>query len=71
MAGGPAAIRKMRHDTAVQPARRAQVQILDAGVLAQRGKLEPGGQFLAVTFGGLTVDQEAEALFERKGIEGG
>ena len=37
----PAAIRKMRHDTTVKATRRAQVQILDAGFLAQGGELEP------------------------------
>ena len=34
MTRDPATIGKMRHDTAVKAARRAQVQILDAGVLA-------------------------------------
>ena len=41
MPGDPAAIRKMRHDTAVKATGCAQVQILDAGVLAQGGELEP------------------------------
>ena len=61
----------MRHDTAVKATRRAQVQILDAGVLAQGGELEPCGQLLAVTFSGLAVDQQTETLFEGEIVEGG
>jgi len=41
MPGDPTAIRKMRYDTAVEAARRAQIQILNAGILAQGGELEP------------------------------
>ena len=37
--GDPTAIRKMRHDTAVKATRRAQVHILDAGVLTQGREL--------------------------------
>ena len=61
----------MRHDTAVKTTRCAQVQILDAGVLAQGSELEPRGQFLAVTFSGLPVNKDAETLFEREIVEGG
>ena len=61
----------MRHDTAVKATRRAQIQILDAGVLAQGGELEPRGQFLAVTLCGLAVDKDAETLFEGEIVEGG
>lgn len=50
---------------------RAQVQILDAGILAQGGELQPRGQFLAVTFGCLAVDKDARALFEREIVESG
>jgi hypothetical protein len=41
MPGDPTTIRKMGHDTAVQATGRAQVQILDAGILTQGGELEP------------------------------
>ena len=41
MSRDPTAIRKMRHDTAVQATRRAKVEILDAGILTQGGELEP------------------------------
>ena len=70
MSSNPAAIRKMRHDTAVKAPRRAQVQILDAGVLTQGREPESGGQFLAVSLSGLAVDQYAEALFKREVVEG-
>ena len=68
--GDPAAIGKMRHDTAVKATWAAQVQILDAGILAQGGELQPRGQFLAVTLRGLSVDQQAETLFEGEIVEG-
>ena len=71
MTRDPGAICKMRHDTAVKAARRAQIQIFDAGILAQGGKLEPRGQLLAVTFSGFAVDEDAEALFERQIVKGG
>ena len=62
----PAAVRKMGHDTAVEAARGAQVEIFDTGILAQGGKLEPRGQFLAVTFSGLAINQQAETLFGKR-----
>jgi hypothetical protein len=71
MARNPAAIRKMRHDTAVQATGCAQVQILDAGVLTQGRELEPRVQFFAVSFGGFAVDEDAETLFECEIIEDG
>ncbi len=71
MACDPAAIGKMRHDTAVETTGRAQVQILDTGILTQGCELEPGGQVLAVTFSGLTVNPQAETLFEREIVEDG
>jgi len=55
----PTAVRKMHHDTAVEATRRAQVQILDAGVLAQGRELEPRGKLFAVTLSGLAVNQNA------------
>ena len=55
----PAAIRKMRHDPTVKATRRAQVHILEAGILAQGGELQPRGQLLAVTLGGLAIDENA------------
>ena len=39
MPGNPAPICKMRRDAAVEATGRAQVQILDAGILAQGRKL--------------------------------
>ena len=69
MARNPAAIGKMRHDTAVKAARRAQVQIFDAGILTQGSEPEPRGQFLAVTFSSLAVDQQTETLFELEIVE--
>ena len=71
LARNPAAIRKMGHDTAVKAAWRAQVQIFDAGILAQGGEFKAGRQLLIVSFCRLAVDQQAGAIFKRKIIEGG
>ena len=70
MPGNPAAIRKTGHDAAVKATRRAQVQILDAGVLTQGGEPEPRGQFLGVALSGLALDQQAKTLFEGEIVEG-
>lgn len=71
MTGDPTTIRKMGHDTAVNAAWRAQVEIFNACILAQGGELEPRRQLFGVTFSGLAIDQQAKAFFERQVIEGG
>ena len=58
-------------DGAIEAARRAQVDVLDDGVLAQRGELEPRGEALVVALGGFAVDQQPEALLERQSVEVG
>jgi hypothetical protein len=42
----------MGHHRSVDAARRAQVEIFDAGSLSQGGELEPGGQPLGIALGG-------------------
>ena len=71
MTYNPTAICKMGHDTAVQATGCAKIKIFDTGILAQGGELEAGGQLLAVTFCGFSVNKQAETLFERQVIEGG
>ena len=71
MPDDPTTIRNTGHDTAVKTTGRAQVQILDTGVLTQGGELQPRGQFLGVAFSRLALDQQAETLLERQVIEGG
>ena len=70
MAIDPAAVDQMRHDGAVEATWGAQIKILDAGGLPEGGELQAGGQALGVALGGLAIDQEAEALFEAKRLEG-
>ena len=65
MTGDPTTIRKMGHDTAVEAARGAQVEIFDACILAQGGEIEPRRQLFGVTFSRLAIDQQAKAFFER------
>jgi|GEM_PF-2186985 len=71
MSRDPTAIRQVGHDAAVKATGCAQVQILDAGILAQGCELQARCQLFAVTFGGLAVDQQAKTLFEREDVEGG
>jgi hypothetical protein len=59
------------HEGAVDAARRAQIDILHAGVLAQGGELEPGGGAPGVTVGGLAVGHDADALLEGEGEQVG
>jgi hypothetical protein len=49
---------------AVDAARRSQVDVLDDGVLPQRRELEARGQTLAVAFGRLAIDHQADPLLE-------
>lgn len=58
---------------AVEAARGAQVDVLDAGVLAQGGKLQARGHALGVALGGLAVGHDADPLLEaeRRQVWGG
>lgn len=69
VAPDPAAIDEMGHDGAVEAARRAQVEVLDAGGLAQGGELQAGCQALGIPVGRLVIDQEAEPVLEPEGVE--
>ena len=60
----PVAVDEFLEQRAVDAARRAQIDVFDDGVLAQRGELEPCGEALGVALGGLAVDHEAEPLLE-------
>ncbi len=56
----PAAFDEMRHDSAIEAARRAAIEILDAGGLAQCGKLQACGQALGVSLCSLAIDKQAK-----------
>ena len=71
VAADPASIDQVPHDRAVDPARGAQIEILDAGSLAEGGELEPGSQAPGIALGGFPVDQQAEPVLEAQGFEGG
>ena len=68
MASDPCAIDQMCHDGTINAARSAHVEILDAGRLSQGGELESGDQTLGVPFGGLAIDQQAEAIFKAEAV---
>lgn len=71
MTPDPAAVDEMRHDGAVDAARRAQVEVLDAGGLAQGGELETGDQALGIALSGLAINQQAEPVLESEGVKRG
>ena len=54
---------------AVETAGRAQVDVLDTGVLAQGGELETGCHALGVALGGFAIGHDADALLEGQGGE--
>ena len=64
MAVDPVAGRQACDERAVQPARRTQVDVLDAGVLPERSKLQPGCEPLGVALGRLAVGHDADAFLE-------
>ncbi len=66
----PTAVGEVGEDGAVDAAGRAQVGVLDAGGVAESRELQPGGETAAVAFGGLAVDEQAEALLEGHGLAG-
>ena len=71
MPADPGAVDEVRHHGAIDAAWGAQVEILYTGGLAEGGELEAGGQPLGVPFGGLAIDQKAQAVFEAEAVEGG
>ena len=64
MAVDPAAGDETREDSPVEATRRAQIDVLDAGVLAQGGELETGDEALGVALRGLAIDEQSQALLE-------
>ena len=64
LAADPVAVDELGEEGAIEAARRAQIDILDDGGLAQRGELQARDEPLVVALGGLAVDHQAEALLE-------
>ena len=63
----PVAGDELLEQGAVDAARGSQVDVLDDGVLAQRGELEARGQALGVALGRLAIDHQADPLLEGEG----
>src|SRR5436190_9232398 len=64
MSGHPAGLGQTEDDRPVEPTRGAEVEVLDGGVVAELGRLEPGGQTSVLAPGRLPVDEQAEAVLE-------
>src|SRR3954469_1014231 len=63
----PPAGRQPLEQRPVEAARGAQVDVLNAGIVPQRGELQPCCQAPALALGGLAVDQQAEPLLKAEG----
>jgi hypothetical protein len=63
----PVAGDELLEQGAVDAAWGSQVDILDDGVLPQRGELEARGQAFGVALGRLAIDHQADPLLEREG----
>jgi hypothetical protein len=50
------------HQSAVEAARGPVIDVLDAGLLAQSGLAQPGGQPLVAAMGELAIDQQPEPV---------
>ena len=70
MATDPAAINEMGHDSGVDAAGCAHVDIFDTGLLSQGSGPEPCGQALGRPHISLPVDQQAEPFLKAEGVEG-
>jgi hypothetical protein len=60
----PAAARQRAHQAAVEPARRAQVHVFQAGRLPQPGPLQPAGQSGVGALGRFALDQHRQLVVE-------
>src|ERR1700731_860084 len=58
----PLAIGELVEESAVEPAWGPVIDVLDAGLLAQSGIAQPGGQPLVAAMGELGIDQQPEQL---------
>ena len=71
MAVDPATIDQMRHDTCIDAARAAHIDIFNAGCVTQGGKAQPGCQSLGVTLCCFAIDKQAQSFFEAEAFEHG
>ena len=66
----PGAGGELLEQATIEPARRAQIGVLDHCVLAQPGLTQPASETLALPGGRLAVDQQAKPVFARQVIGG-
>jgi hypothetical protein len=69
----PLAVGELLEQSAVEAARGPVIDVLDAGLLAQSGIAQPGGQPLVAAMSELAIDQQPEpvGMSERGGFVGG
>jgi hypothetical protein len=71
MAVDPATIDQIRHDSRIDAARAAHIDIFDAGCVTQGRKAQPGCQSLGITFCGFAINKQAQPFFKAQAFKHG
>lgn len=67
----PASFGEARENGAIDTAWRAQVDVLDAGIMTQAGELETGDKASCIAIGSLLIGEHRDALLEGQNLAGG
>lgn len=70
MAIDPAAADELGEDGPIDIPRRAQIDVLHTGILAERGQLEARDALSGVAFRGFQVGQQSDAIFNKASRSG-
>ena len=65
----PAPVGQRQDEVLVEPTGRAEVDVLDAGIVSEPGAPEPVGELSGVSLGELAVDEQPEAFLERQVLD--
>ena len=69
MFADPAPVGEGEDELAVEAAAVSEVDVLDAGLMLELGAAQPVGELPRVALGELAVDEQAEPLLERQGVD--
>ena len=69
MVADPAPVGQRQDEVAVEPAGLAEVDVLDAGRVAQLGAAQTVGELARGALGELAVDDQPEAFLEAEGLD--
>ena len=69
MFADPAPVGEGEDELPVEAAAVSEVDVLDAGLMLEPGAAQPVGELPRVALGELAVDEQAEPLLERQGVD--